>query len=153
MPITGGHGLTSWNSSIIQNKKILYISSFSFRVNHGNISFLEMFLLFFFFEMALQISLMLSSKIIVYIMSQKSHKNVRFSWMDSAYTSTVYVFDRECNLDETFQDVGPSLDWVCWRLIVVEFFYDLPKSILSESRFFISRISVRPEFKDFKTII
>lgn len=43
--------------------------------------------------------------------AQKSHKNAQTSWVDSIYCSTIYVFARESNLDETFLKVGPSSYW------------------------------------------
>lgn len=39
-------------------------------------------------------------------MSQKSEKSDRSSWMESAYSSYVFVFTKEGNLD-----IGPSSNW------------------------------------------
>lgn len=43
--------------------------------------------------------------------SQKLQKNARSSWVDFVYTSVVSFFAREGNLDETFLDVGPFMNW------------------------------------------
>ncbi|KAI5422131.1 hypothetical protein KIW84_045548 [Lathyrus oleraceus] len=43
--------------------------------------------------------------------TQKSHKNVPSSWVDSSNSSAIYVFSREVNLDREFLEVSPSSDW------------------------------------------
>lgn len=44
-------------------------------------------------------------------MSQKLKEHVCASWADLVYSSTISIFAREGNLDGTFLNVGPSLDW------------------------------------------
>lgn len=43
-------------------------------------------------------------------MPKKSQKTTQSSWVDLVYSSTIYVFARDGNLDGEFLNVCPSLD-------------------------------------------